>query len=242
MTFEFEILKEIEKLKRQVAYLRRLEKGDTDLSGYALDADVVHDTGDETVAGVKTFSSIPVLPASDPTSDNQAVRKAFVDELSLGKIVAVKSAVFTGTQAASVGANSNTTITDLSIAHALSSSDNKLILFGQVGIVAHAGGYGTVGVAFAAGGTLINIGDSASNRGRVSAWGKAYGGGVFVSQSRHISLLYSPGGTSSITYTLKIINPDTVTRTLYVNRTERDSDNQYDSRGASSLILMEVAG
>jgi len=32
--FEFEILKEIEKLKRQVAYLRRLEKGDTDLSGW----------------------------------------------------------------------------------------------------------------------------------------------------------------------------------------------------------------
>ena len=29
----------------------------------AADADVVHDTGDETVAGVKTFSSTPVLPA-----------------------------------------------------------------------------------------------------------------------------------------------------------------------------------
>jgi hypothetical protein len=43
------------------------------------DADVVHDTGDETVAGVKTFSSIPVLPASDPTLANQAVRKSYVD-------------------------------------------------------------------------------------------------------------------------------------------------------------------
>lgn len=36
-------------------------------------------TGDQTVAGTKTFSTIPVLPASDPTTDNQASRKAFID-------------------------------------------------------------------------------------------------------------------------------------------------------------------
>lgn len=36
-------------------------------------------SGDETVNGVKTFGSIPVLPASDPTTDNQAARKAYVD-------------------------------------------------------------------------------------------------------------------------------------------------------------------
>ena len=37
-------------------------------------------TGDQTIAGIKTFSSILVLPASDPTTDNEAVRKAFLDE------------------------------------------------------------------------------------------------------------------------------------------------------------------
>lgn len=36
-------------------------------------------SGDETINGVKTFGSIPVLPASNPTTDNQAVRKAYVD-------------------------------------------------------------------------------------------------------------------------------------------------------------------
>lgn len=36
-------------------------------------------TGNETIAGVKTFSSIPELPASDPTTANQAVRKSYVD-------------------------------------------------------------------------------------------------------------------------------------------------------------------
>ena len=32
--------------------------------------------GDETLIGIKTFQSIPVLPASDPTTANQAVRMA----------------------------------------------------------------------------------------------------------------------------------------------------------------------
>lgn len=36
-------------------------------------------TGDQSVGGVKTFTSIPVLPASDPTSGNQASRKDYVD-------------------------------------------------------------------------------------------------------------------------------------------------------------------
>ena len=44
-------------------------------------ANNVKTTGDQTVAGVKTFSSVPVLPASDPTTSNQAVRKSYADAL-----------------------------------------------------------------------------------------------------------------------------------------------------------------
>jgi hypothetical protein len=36
--------------------------------------------GDQTINGVKSFGSIPVLPASNPTTDNQAVRKKYVDD------------------------------------------------------------------------------------------------------------------------------------------------------------------
>jgi hypothetical protein len=46
-----------------------------------LDAAVVKLTGDQSVAGIKTFSSIPILPASNPTTDNQATRKLYVDTL-----------------------------------------------------------------------------------------------------------------------------------------------------------------
>lgn len=35
----------------------------------------------QTFNGVKTFGSIPILPASDPTQDNEAARKAYIDAL-----------------------------------------------------------------------------------------------------------------------------------------------------------------
>lgn len=37
--------------------------------------------GNQTIDGVKTFDSIPVLPSSDPTSDNQSTRKRYVTNL-----------------------------------------------------------------------------------------------------------------------------------------------------------------
>lgn len=44
-----------------------------------LNTEAVRLLGNQTILGIKTFNSIPVLPASDPASDNQAARKAYVD-------------------------------------------------------------------------------------------------------------------------------------------------------------------
>lgn len=46
----------------------------------AADNEVVKLSGDQSVGGVKTFTSIPVAPASDPTTDNQLARKKYVDD------------------------------------------------------------------------------------------------------------------------------------------------------------------
>lgn len=43
----------------------------------------VKDVDPQTIGGIKTFTSIPVLPASDPVSDNQAARKAYVDSAAI---------------------------------------------------------------------------------------------------------------------------------------------------------------
>ena len=40
---------------------------------------------DLTLAGLKTFSNIPLLPASNPTTDHQATRKLYVDDTILAQ-------------------------------------------------------------------------------------------------------------------------------------------------------------
>ena len=63
-----------------IMYVKESGAGDTGWQGYD-DSTFVHLTGNETIAGVKTFSSIPVGPASDPTTSNQFTRKSYVDTL-----------------------------------------------------------------------------------------------------------------------------------------------------------------
>lgn len=62
-------------------------------TGKAADADkldnidstgFVQTSGNQTVDGIKTFSSIPVLPSTNPSTANQAVRKGYADATYLG--------------------------------------------------------------------------------------------------------------------------------------------------------------
>jgi hypothetical protein len=62
----------------------------------------VQDTGDETIAGVKTFSSSPIVPA--PTTDLQAATKKYVDDNGGGGGGITWNEVTGTTQAASVNA------------------------------------------------------------------------------------------------------------------------------------------
>lgn len=61
----------------------------------------VRTTGNETIAGVKTFTSIPILPNINPTNSQQAVRKIYCDAKKSGDMVQFKywawSDVLTGT-------------------------------------------------------------------------------------------------------------------------------------------------
>ncbi|HET7637461.1 MAG TPA: hypothetical protein VFK47_01850, partial [Ktedonobacteraceae bacterium] len=59
----------------------------TALSAKATDSAVVHNTGAETVAGVKTFSSSPVVPT--PTNSTDAATKTYVDTTSASAAAAI---------------------------------------------------------------------------------------------------------------------------------------------------------
>lgn len=49
-------------------------------AGYPTPNQFVAMTGDQTVAGIKTFSSFPVTPSSDPTTNYQTANKKYVDD------------------------------------------------------------------------------------------------------------------------------------------------------------------
>ena len=51
-----------------------------------------------------------------------------------------------------------------------------------------------------------------------------------------------PSTPVEITYKIFMVNPSNISRTLYVNRTVNDTNNPYDTRGTSTLTVMEVAG
>jgi hypothetical protein len=158
-----------------------------------------------------------------------------------GGILDVKSATKTNTQTGSVAAGATLAITDLNISHAVKDAGNRVLLYALVN-----GSSGTneyfFNAAITAGGSLLNIGDAASNRTRVGA-SNGNRGTAATAYVQSVSLIasYSPGTTSSVTYGVSLINADTGTRTLYLNRSEGDGNDAFNVRAASALILQEVA-
>lgn len=90
-------------------------------------------TGDQTVAGVKTFTSIPVGPAADPTTDNQFARKSYVDNSAKIAYAVIEDQKTAGSHGGGASATSwqtrvlNTTVVDAdSIIIALASNQFTL--------------------------------------------------------------------------------------------------------------------
>lgn len=65
------------KTKLGITTLSGSNTGDQDLSGYALDDEVVHLAGADTIYGVKTFNASPIVPT--PITDTQIANKGYVD-------------------------------------------------------------------------------------------------------------------------------------------------------------------
>ena len=160
---------------------------------------------------------------------------------SVGGIVAVKSAVFTGTQTNSTASSGSFDITDLTITHAVSSASNRVLLVGNVGQMASNLNTVQCGIAFHDGTNFLGIGDAGGSRtlvgsGMINGSSSASNTGSFS-----VSFLHTPGSTSSITYTLRGINASTGTQTLSINRSTGDTNSAFEMRAASTLTLMEVA-
>jgi hypothetical protein len=158
-----------------------------------------------------------------------------------GGLVAVKHALFTGTQTNSTAPGANFAVTNLSITHTLADAANKLIISAYFGAAASSQTQGNVGIAVADEGTLIGIGDADGSRTRVGAGGFVDGtGGTSVVAMPSVTFVYEPGDVLAHTLTVRAINILSSTRTLYINRSEDDSDVENRPRAASALVIQEV--
>ena len=190
--------------------------------------------------------NIPYVASTDLVSDWPADSLALANAIdsgldAAGGLVAVKHALFTGTQTNSTAAGANFAVTDLSITHTLADSANKLIISAYIGVAAQSNGLGQTGLAVADDGTVIGIGDAASNRTRVAAGGRVTTtSNTSITTMPSVTFVYEPGDTASHTYTVRAINISGSTRTLYINRVEDDQDITARPRGSSALVIQEV--
>lgn len=157
-------------------------------------------------------------------------------------LVAVKSAIFTGTQTGSVAAGSNFAVTDLSITHEVADVSNKLIISAFLGAASQSIGVGRVGLAIHDGTGLIAVGASPGNRIPVTAGGTITEGQVASTEvvtMPSVCFVHTPGAGSK-TYTVRAVNIAGTTRTVTVNRSESDTNSTESVRTVSSLVIQEV--
>jgi hypothetical protein len=159
---------------------------------------------------------------------------------ALGGLVAVKSAIFTGTQTNSTAARANFAVTDLTITHEVENVANRLIISAFFGVAASSQGLGSVGIAIDDGTSLLNIGQAAGSRTSVTAGGRITTTvDTRVVTMPSITFVHTPGAGSK-TYTVRAINVWNSTQTLYINRNEGDLDGNLAPRAVSSLVIQEV--
>jgi hypothetical protein len=157
-----------------------------------------------------------------------------------GGLVAVKSAIFTGTQTASVTAGSNVAVTDLTITHEVADPANRLIISAFLGAAASNEGFGRVGLAISDGTNLIAIGAAGGSRTQVTAGGSVYSTTSDLRVTMpSVTFVHTPGAGSK-TYTVRAVNIQTGTQTLYINRNQSDADTASNSRSVSSIVIQEV--
>jgi len=127
-------------------------------------------------------------------------------------------------------------VTGLSASITPTSSTSKILVTVSLGALSVTNSSMKMGMY--RGATPIYIGDAAGSRAQVSAQSQTTNS--YQAMFGAWSYLDSPATTSSTTYQVYIGSNGSAT--LYLNRTDRDTNSaSEDARSASSIILMEVA-
>ncbi len=191
-------------------------------------------------------SSTLTLPAANGTvittaSSGQSIPKAALPTGSVLQVVQTVVSATVSTSAASVGTFYS--VSNLTVSITPTSASSKILVLLDANMCTSNETDQGVMYQLTRGGSAIYIGDAASNRSRVT--GVAPNGGNagninFALPKVSCVYLDSPATTSSTTYGISVCSTSS-SRTVYLNRTYSDTDNNYSGRSASSITVMEIS-
>jgi hypothetical protein len=149
----------------------------------------------------------------------------------------VVQTVKTDTFSASIAQGSTTPITGLSVTITPSSNTSKVFVFGYVNALAQ--GNSATTFVLKRDSTSIQIGDAAGSRvRRTTASGTA--GVARTPVSGSFFCVDAPATDLPITYSLDVATEFLGTGSVYINRSETDTDGSQFTRTASTIIAIEV--
>lgn len=210
-------------------------------------------TGDTGPQGATTLDELTDVTLSGPTAgqileytgtawvngqiDTGGIADAAVTSLKLGAgtILQVVEAIKTDTQSGSVASGAVVAVNGLSASITPRATSSKILVHYDInGAISSTG----LSVILKRNSTAISLGAVVGSRTSVTS------GGFASDQLSNSSamVLDSPNTTSSISYTLELLNHRDSGATISVNRDNSDSNAARFPRSASRIVLMEVAG
>ena len=153
-----------------------------------------------------------------------------------GKLVGYGSVVKTDQFSASVGQGAFSG-NCIELSYTAASTSNKLLIMTNLTIGYQHGQ--SVRMRFTVGGSYVSgvTGDAASSRTRSTTEAFINSSGQMSNMS--FNFIHSSPATSSTTYGCQIGAKDNATQTVYLNRSQGDTNADYQSRCASSLVILE---
>jgi hypothetical protein len=209
-----------------------------------IQVDKIQDTGGNTILSSNSTGTFTYEAASGANftaldADNISAGTLATGRMAAGTVVQVVSTSKTDTFSESIAANGvGSDITGMSVAITPTAASSKILILANISMGRdNMDGSSAVGVQLVRGTTLIGVGDTASNRTRVSSQCNL----IASKQLETISIMFldSPSSTSETTYHFRFFNSDGDISTIYLNRSDNDSDSASRGRGASSATAME---
>mgnify|MGYP001222417371 CR=1 FL=1 len=186
---------------------------------------------------------ILAAPSSNPASDRTLTLPGDADgtiltsNSSTGKIL--QTIMVNKTDATSTSGSTRADISGLTVNITPSATSSKILVMSTLNFCGRPGEY-AFAMYLMRGSTDIAIGDTAGSRKRATIGGLTDGSNGYDMRPWHVSHLDSPNTTSQVTYKWQWHDPYH-SQTIYLNRSYNDADGAYASRGASNIIVQEVA-